>query len=167
MGGHIALTVAEKLRADGIDIKNLVLVSPAAYTKQAEQAHFGPFWKQAARNFSALDSQAFDRLEKYPGRVLLSWVQYDQPIGQEIQDKYNAIIRSKLENTSSEISSLSYTDVEHNFRTPGTNSVDNVIAIDSARHGAQIFANFVSEQPLLPPDPNQPTINLSDINNKE
>lgn len=166
MGGHIALQVAERLKIDGVEVKNLVLVSPAAYSKQTEQAHFGPTWGQAAQNFSANSSKSFESLQNYSGRVLLSWVQYDRPISQPIQDRYNQVMNIKAM-SKADITSLSYPNVEHNFRTPGTNPADNVIAIDSAKHGAQIFANFVSEQPLLPTDPNQPTINLRDINNKE
>lgn len=166
MGGHVALQVAERLKSDGVEVKNLVLVSPAAYSKQTEQAHFGPTWGQAARNFSANSSKSFELLQNFPGRVLLSWVQYDRPISQSIQEKYNLVMSAKAR-SNVDVTSLSYPNVEHNFRTPGTNPADNVIAIDSAKHGAQIFANFVSEQPLLPTDPNQPTINLRDINNKE
>jgi pimeloyl-ACP methyl ester carboxylesterase len=167
MGGHIALCISELLKRDGIDVKNLVLVSPAAYSKQAEQAHFGPTWGQAARAFSADSSKSFETLHNYSGRVLLSWVQFDKPISQPIQDRYKQVMNIKAESSKADIASLSYPNVEHNFRAYETNPADNIIAIDSAKHGAQIFANFVNEQPLLPTDPNQPTINLRDINNKE
>lgn len=141
MGGHIAIKVSERLSAQGLNVKNLILVSPAAYPDEVEEVNFGSQWGKTAEKYSGSMAQVFEVLKNIRGRVLLSWVQSDRPVSVEKQSAYNEVMDERMRSGSSD-TAMSHVGVEHNFRKLNSNPSDNLIEIGSLDNAAKIFADW-------------------------
>ena len=145
MGGHIAIRVAERLQAEGFGMKKLVLTSPAAYSSNAENKHFGPEFSAALREGGLETSPALSGLQRFiegGGQVMLSWVESDRPIPQAVKDAYDSVVGSTLQ--SGELVNMqSYLGVEHNFRAMGTDPKDNIVNPLVRDHGMDQMAEFL------------------------
>jgi pimeloyl-ACP methyl ester carboxylesterase len=141
MGGHIAIKVAEILATKGINIKSLILVSPAAYPDELEKVNFGSQWGEAAKRLSGSRIRVFEALEDFKGRVLLSWAQSDRPISIDKQKLYNKVLSDRMRRGRSD-TAMSQVAVEHNFRKLNSNPTDNIIEISSLNNAAKVFADW-------------------------
>ncbi len=141
MGGHVAIKVAEILATKGINIKSLILVSPAAYPDELEEINFGSQWGEVANQLSGSSARVFDVLKDFKGKVLLSWAQSDRPVSVEKQKLYNEVLANRMQRGGSD-TAMSQVAVEHNFRKLNSNPTDNIIEISSLDNAAKVFADW-------------------------
>ena len=85
MGGYIAMKIVESL-----DIRNLILFCPAAYSKSAWNLKFGSgFTDEIRRKDSFLESDVEEICENFNGNVLLVYGNDDNVIPLQVQNSYS------------------------------------------------------------------------------
>lgn len=83
MGGYVAIKLTELY-----EIKNLILLAPAVYTKKAYGTPFGPAFTEVIRNpFSWRETDAWEILERYEGNLLVYAAEKDQVIPYEVIER--------------------------------------------------------------------------------
>jgi len=86
MSGHTAIKLTEIF-----DVENLVLLVPAVYTSRAHHLPFGPEFSAAIRvPESWRESDAFDILAEFKGKLLIVAAEYDTTIPSEIPQRIHA-----------------------------------------------------------------------------
>jgi pimeloyl-ACP methyl ester carboxylesterase len=117
MGGHIALRLLEVLPGLGIEVDKLVLISPAAYTAEAEEAHFNEELNAVLRAAGSLDPTRLptvDLLRGYGGRVLLTYAEHELPVPPRIRELYYDAATGLMREDRAVIAGLRM--IRHGFR---------------------------------------------------
>lgn len=135
MGGHLVLRLAEKLEQSGITVDRLALLSPAAYSQQAEQVTYREGYKNLPAT-STEESPAMTALERFNGRVLLLFAENDKPIPLDVQAAFEARVAPMVE--AGRATSFKVKGVEHMFK------VDNQLHEPTAAAVATTVAEFLT-----------------------
>lgn len=92
MGGYVAIKMTELY-----DVKNLILIAPAIYSKEAYQVPFGSQFSLIIRKpFSWLNSDAWEILKKYSGNIIIYKAENDQIIPEDVIKKiYDSTVNAK------------------------------------------------------------------------
>lgn len=94
MGGYVASCLAGKSKG----IRVVVLSAAAAYSPLAEDASLNEEFTTIIRTPNSWEnSKSFDALEKFRGKALVVYGQYDGVIPQRVQQKYGKITMQKGE----------------------------------------------------------------------
>lgn len=135
MSGQTGIDVA-----NGREVANLVLFAPAVYDQAARRAHFGQeseFTQLIRRPQSWMDTDAWDKLSRYDGRLAVLQAENDNVIPADVPklifehaDKAQERLHILLRNMPHMLGKLTQDDPE------------------AAAWCAQIIANFVQNQPL-------------------
>lgn len=146
-----AYTVVRSLsyfRSMGINVRSVVLLSPAAFAPLVEYIPYGQQFREAVRRpWSPTTSPCFSDLHEFlqdGGRVYLSYFERDDPpIPRTIQDAYLQLIENARVN-GLEASATIFTGVEHNFRYLNSDHSQNLVCNDSVRAASASIAAFLS-----------------------
>ncbi len=92
MGGYVAIKMTELY-----DVKNLILIAPAVYSKEAYQISFGSEFSSIIRKpFSWLNSDVWEILKKYTGNIIIYKAGNDQIIPEDVIKKiYDSTVNAK------------------------------------------------------------------------
>lgn len=91
MGAPVAIQLANERKCEG-----LILVSPAAYSRNAWDKNFGEAFSRVIRTQKNWDdSQEFEVLRSFPGRILLACAEKDDVIPGPILKNYAEIVEGK------------------------------------------------------------------------
>lgn len=92
MGGHVACRISAKFQR----IKGLILQSPAAYGREAENMEFGEEFTLIIRKPGGWsDSDAFSDLNLFKGRILVAYGEYDIDIPDGVKNRYKEIAENR------------------------------------------------------------------------
>lgn len=106
MGGSTAIQLSAELG----NINCLVLIYPAAYSKNARTKEFGELFKaEITRPNSWQTAPEFEELQRYKGELLLAYGAKDTVVPQPILSRYAEIVRSKGGRV------LAFPNAEHSF----------------------------------------------------
>lgn len=94
VGASMSAPIAIRLSVINEDIRALVLLSPAAYAKEAEDKKLdGEFTKVLRKENSWRNSQSFPALQKYKKPVALIYGDRDSVIPGQIKEKYRSCLK--------------------------------------------------------------------------
>ncbi|TSA44924.1 hypothetical protein D4R51_02950 [bacterium] len=146
-GAYMAVNALEQLENQHIKVPKLVLLSPAAYPKDAEDVPYGPAFTGIVRQpWDIAESPIFPKLEQYiknGGSVFISFFESDDPpIPEHIQEYYKTFAQ-RLSDEGGAINLTTIPGVAHNFRRIGVSEGKNVVDNDSIRATATLLADFL------------------------
>lgn len=130
MGAHVALRLVEKLAADGITVDRLALISPAAYSSEAEDISFRVGWKNLPKS-DPEDSPAIKALDDFNGKLLMSFVKDDKPV---------APVQPTFEKRYSKVDvAYAHPNIGHGFK------VDGAYDEPTMAEASQTISRFLTE----------------------
>lgn len=92
MGAHIAVRLTESVS----NIKALMLSCPAAYSAEAENKPLNDEFSQVIRQENSwVDSPVFTLLEKFNGKVMVNFGEFDTVIPDDVKNNLQAICQRK------------------------------------------------------------------------
>ena len=148
-GSYMAARAVGDIATRGLNVKGLILQSPAAYPEQVEDLPYNDKFTAVIRSdWNPEDSPIFSDVNKYVregGKLAMSFFQDDSPpIPQLIQALFNQM-GEELTEQGGDVTQFSYRGVAHNFRRLDHNQKKhhNVIDDRSVSAAAEILTDVV------------------------
>lgn len=153
MGAHLVIKAAHQLAEQGIEVDDLIIVSPAAYPDEAEQATFGEPFKAAITGAHQNGHETFGVLkilEVFPGRVVLAWAEGDPvekggPLYPNIIAWFDEVMERRAAAGRRDLR-IVVPGVEHSFRIEGKGIEESPASLAAYRSFCERFGSFITQQ---------------------
>jgi pimeloyl-ACP methyl ester carboxylesterase len=143
LGGHIAVSLIERLEEHGMSVDRVALVSPSFYPKLAQKAKFGRTFPIARRHFTEFRNlPSYHALNRYAGQLLVSFSHHDSP---PIHPEIVAVAEDAVTTAIKQGRGLSFFSlfVKHNFAPLNQTNRAQVDVIKTRAETASVVANFL------------------------